>query len=62
MGVDIGCGTMAVQTELNAGDLPDNLKGIRTAIEMAVPHGRTNHGDRGDVGAWNEIPVRNGEI
>jgi tRNA-splicing ligase RtcB len=53
---------MAVQTELNAGDLPDNLKGIRTAIEMAVPHGRTNHGGRGDVGAWNEIPVRNGEI
>ena len=46
VGVDIGCGMMAVQTSLNARDLPDNLKGIRTAIETAVPHGRTNHGGR----------------
>src|SRR5213075_3551254 len=44
VGVDLGCGMMAVQTTLNARDLPDNLKGIRTAIETAVPHGRTNHG------------------
>jgi len=29
VGVDIGCGMMAVQTDLNARDLPDNLKGIR---------------------------------
>src|SRR5947208_1585219 len=42
VGVDIGCGMMAVQTDLNARDLPDNLKGIRSAIETAVPHGRTN--------------------
>src|SRR6202171_1429606 len=41
VGVDIGCGMMAVQTDLNARDLPDNLKGIRSAIEKAVPHGRT---------------------
>src|SRR5271168_1722799 len=26
VGVDIGCGMMAVQTDLNARDLPDNLK------------------------------------
>ncbi len=44
VGVDIGCGMMAVQTDLNARDLPDNLHAIRTAIEEAVPHGRTNHG------------------
>ncbi len=62
VGVDIGCGMMAVQTDLNARDLPDNLKGIRSAIEMAVPHGRTNHGGRGDVGAWREIPSRNNEV
>ena len=30
VGVDIGCGMMAVQTSLNARDLPDNLKRIRT--------------------------------
>jgi tRNA-splicing ligase RtcB len=62
VGVDIGCGMMAVQTDLNARDLPDNLKGIRDAIENSVPHGRTNHGGRGDRGAWHDIPNRNMEI
>lgn len=59
VGVDIGCGMMAVQTDLNARDLPDNLHAIRTAIEQAVPHGRTSHGGKGDVGAWGAIPERN---
>jgi tRNA-splicing ligase RtcB len=59
VGVDIGCGMMAVQTSLNARDLPDNLKGIRTAIETAVAHGRTNHGGAGDRGAWHNIPGPN---
>ncbi len=58
VGVDIGCGMMAVQTTLTAGDLPDNLRGLRTAIEKAVPHGRTNHGGRGDRGAWGTLPQR----
>ena len=62
VGVDIGCGMMAVQTDLNARDLPDNLKPIRSAIEKAVPHGRTNHGGKGDVGGWQQIPARNAEI
>ena len=62
VGVDIGCGMMAVQTSLNARDLPDNLKGIRTAIETAVPHGRTNRGGAGDRGAWRDIPARNREV
>src|SRR5579872_1708508 len=59
VGVDIGCGMMAVQTSLHANHLPDNLHGIRTAIEAAVPHGRTNHGGVGDRGAWGDIPARN---
>ncbi len=62
VGVDIGCGMMAVQTSLNARDLPDNLKGIRSAIENAVPHGRTNQGGAGDRGAWHDIPERNREV
>src|SRR5260221_11275694 len=62
VGVDIGCGMMAVQTDLNARDLPDNLKGIRSAIEMAVPHGRTDNGGSGDRGAWHDIPGRNQEV
>ena len=62
VGVDIGCGMMAVQTDLNARDLPDNLHAVRTAIEEAVPHGRTNHGGKGDKGAWQIIPERNLEV
>jgi tRNA-splicing ligase RtcB (3'-phosphate/5'-hydroxy nucleic acid ligase) len=58
VGVDIGCGMMAVQTTLNANQLPDTLKPLRTAIEKAVPHGRTNNGGKGDRGAWGEIPKR----
>src|SRR2546422_2156627 len=51
VGVDIGCGMMAVQTDLNARDLPDNLKGVHRAIEAAVPHGGTNHGGARGRGA-----------
>lgn len=56
VGVDIGCGMMAVKTSLSANDLPDNLLALRTAIEQAVPHGRTDNGGRNDRGAWSEIP------
>src|SRR5688572_7096781 len=56
VGVDIGCGMTAVRTTLTAEKLPDDLKPIRSAIEHAVPHGRTNHGDRGDRGAWHDLP------
>ncbi|MFN7918718.1 MAG: RtcB family protein [Bryobacteraceae bacterium] len=62
VGVDIGCGMMAVQTSLEARHLPDDLKDIRSAIETAVPHGRTNHGGAGDRGAWQEIPDRNQSV
>ena len=57
VGVDIGCGMMAVKTTLNAADLPDNLRALRTAIESAVPHGRTDNGGPNDRGAWNDLPV-----
>ncbi len=56
VGVDIGCGMMAVRTSLSASDLPDNLAGIRSAIEAAVPHGRSNNGGPGDRGAWGHSP------
>src|SRR5512142_896414 len=44
VGVDIGCGMMAVRTSLTASDLPDDLHALRSAIEAAVPHGRTDNG------------------
>ena len=56
VGVDIGCGMMAVQTSLNAKDLPDSLKSLREEIERAVPVGRTANGQRGDRGAWTNPP------
>src|SRR5262245_28908256 len=62
VGVDIGCGMMALQTTLNARDLPENLKQIRDAIERAVPHGRTQNGRKGDRGAWHDIPARNANV
>jgi tRNA-splicing ligase RtcB len=59
VGVDIGCGMMAAKTSLRASDLPDNLSGLRSAIEQAVPHGMSpktrNHKGR-DVGSWNNPP------
>ena len=51
VGVDIGCGMMAVRTNAKAGDLPDSLAALRSSIEAAVPHGRTNDGGPGDRGA-----------
>lgn len=56
VGVDIGCGMMAVQTTLRANDLPTNLSELRSAIERLVPHGRTNNGQPGDRGAWTNPP------
>ena len=52
VGVDIGCGMMAVKTSLKASMLPDNLYGLRSEIEKKIPHGRTNNGGSGDRGAW----------
>ncbi len=57
VGVDIGCGMMAVRTTLTANDLPDNLLAVRSAIEAAVPHGRTDNGGTNDRGAWGEVPL-----
>ncbi|MFX4486003.1 RtcB family protein, partial [Acinetobacter baumannii] len=46
VGVDLGCGMMAVRTTLNARELPDNLRPIRDAIENAIPVG---------MGKWHDL-------
>ena len=56
VGVDIGCGMMAVRTSLEARHLPDDLRAVRTAIEKGVPHGRTDGGGSADRGAWHDLP------
>ncbi|MEW5788811.1 MAG: RtcB family protein [Pseudomonadota bacterium] len=58
VGVDIGCGMMAARTTLSATDLPDNLHGLRTAIEKAVPHGRTVGRGKRDAGSWENPPEK----
>lgn len=60
VGVDIGCGMMAAKTTLSANDLPDNLSGLRSAIERAIPHGMSpkTRGHRGrDEGSWQNPPA-----
>ena len=52
VGVDIGCGMIAAKTTLRASDLPDNLSGVRAAIERAVPHGRSP--GKHDKGSWGD--------
>ncbi|MBC8328892.1 MAG: RtcB family protein [Planctomycetes bacterium] len=56
VGVDIGCGMMAVRTTLSADDLPDDLRAWRRAIERAVPHGRSAATPSRDQGSWTELP------
>jgi len=51
VGVDIGCGMAALRTTLTSHDLPDNLSALRSAIEAAVPHGRSDNGGANDKGA-----------
>jgi tRNA-splicing ligase RtcB len=63
VGVDIGCGMMAVRTNLNPS-LNDfdaiseqaAYKQMFDAISKAVPHGRTDNGGLADIGAWGNVP------
>ncbi|WP_086929656.1 RtcB family protein [Agarilytica rhodophyticola] len=43
VGVDIGCGMMAVQLSLTSAQLPDSLIEMRFSIERAVPVGLSAH-------------------
>ncbi len=56
VGVDLGCGMMAVRTSLRAERLPDNLFAVRSAIEAAVPHGREVGRGKRDRGSWGQPP------
>lgn len=56
------CGMSAIQTTLNASDLPDSLGHIRSAIEKAVPHGRTDNGGKNDRGAWANTPKHHEKV
>lgn len=59
VGVDIGCGMVAVRTSLTAEDLPSELSAIRKNIERDVPVGKGVHGRvPSAVGnTWEQIEV-----
>ncbi len=56
VGVDIGCGMIAVRTSLKAEDLPDDLKPLRAQIERSVPHGKSGRGGRTTKGLSEILP------
>jgi tRNA-splicing ligase RtcB len=45
VGVDIGCGMMAMETTLTADQLPDSLAALRSEIERKVPVGNGGGGE-----------------
>ena len=54
VGVDLGCGMMAVKPSLSTEQLPDSLTALRSEIEKRVPHGLVfNRGQR-DTGSCGE--------
>lgn len=58
VGVDLGCGMMAVKTSLTAAQLPDSLAAMRSAIEKNVPHGRSaDFRGKRDTGSWGQAPA-----
>jgi tRNA-splicing ligase RtcB len=57
VGVDIGCGMMAARLDMDSSHLPDSLVRVRSAIEAAVPHGRSS--GKYDRGAWHDVPEEN---
>lgn len=58
VGVDIGCGMVAVRTSLPAEDLPDSLTEIRLAIEAVVPVGFNVHTDKHRISSLeSKLPV-----
>lgn len=57
VGVDIGCGMMAVRTSLTASQLPDSLAALRAEIERAVPKGMESSQSANHAkGGWSITP------
>ena len=59
VGVDIGCGMMAIRTSLSANELPDSLAALRSEIERKVPVGNGPGGNHKDAPARAATALRN---
>lgn len=56
VGLDAGCGMVAVRLDLRANQLPDSLRQLRLAIEAAVPLGTGGmHDEIADVDTWSAL-------
>src|SRR5438046_6995165 len=59
VGVDIGCGMMAVKTPFKSGILDGKLKELRLAIEEAIPAGSSPSNDSVDQSSscdgWTDV-------
>jgi tRNA-splicing ligase RtcB (3'-phosphate/5'-hydroxy nucleic acid ligase) len=66
VGVDIGCGMGAVETNLTASDLPESLRQVRLDIESVVPVGFAAHNHPVESPAasalWEEFPSLTSEV
>ena len=51
------CGMVAYRLPFTSKALPESLAALRTAIEEAVPHGRTHDGGAADKGAHREVSI-----
>ena len=56
VGLDAGCGMVAVKLDLRANQLPDSLRQLRLAIEASVPLGTGGvHEEIADVDTWAQL-------
>jgi tRNA-splicing ligase RtcB len=61
VGVDIGCGMVAVRTQFTSAGLPDNLDGLHHQISRSIPSG-VGRSFRDDVARHASLPTYDGEM
>ena len=61
VGVDIGCGMIAVETDLHAGQLPDDTQPLIGQFRRSVPAGVGKRRDLGSTGASDQRITRRAE-
>jgi tRNA-splicing ligase RtcB len=61
VGVDIGCGMIAVRTQFSSDSLPDNLDELHNQISRSIPSG-VGKGFQDSVAPHASLPVYHGEM
>jgi tRNA-splicing ligase RtcB (3'-phosphate/5'-hydroxy nucleic acid ligase) len=61
VGVDIGCGMIAVRTQFTSESLPDNLDELHNQISRSIPSG-VGKGFQDSVAPHASLPVYHGEM